>query len=429
MRTQRRLLFLIGPLTGSRLCLAVLALTCSVANLAFCADKPSEIGRLAFRVGKVITMNDADAVVNNAIVLVRSGKIQAIGKQGILAVPKGYRVVEAMDKWLVPGLVDAHNHTAGSLMDLNDMVYLTNPGLRTLDTVVPESEMVKQGRSGGVTSVLLIPGSGTNMSGFGTLTKMAGDTVEDMVIRSPGSLKIAQAGNPERYWFGVGRSYMNYNTRQTLQKAKAYHEAWLAHEKDNSVPPPDFNPFFHEFRGLFRQEFVISVHTQIYQVVMTTVDMLSRKMGLRTVLDHSTFDGYKVAPQVLEQDMYTINGPRQYFFDRSERRMYGNASRWWLNGVHKLGINTDAPVVPEEELSYQATMACWYGWLPYPALRGVTRVPAEALLIDDQVGSVEVGKDADFGIWTGDPIDPRSSCEMTVIDGNIVYDASVKRRF
>ena len=99
------------------------------------------------------------------------------------------------------------------------------------------------------------------------------------------------------------------------------------------------------------------------------------------------------------------------------------------SAIERLGINTDAPVVQEKELSFQAAMACWYGWKPYLALRGVTRIPAEGLMIDDRVGSIEVGKDADFGLWTGDPIDPRSSCELTVVDGKIVYDAAVKRRF
>ena len=108
--------------------------------------------------------------------------------------------------------------------------------------------------------------------------------------------------------------------------------------------------------------------------------------------------------------------------------MIGNASGWWKNGVRKLGINTDAPVVPQSELSYQAAMACWYGWLPYPALRGVTIIPAQALGVDDRVGSIEIGKDADFGIWTGNPIDPRSACLITVIDGKIVYDGRSKAR-
>lgn len=417
-------------LCGIQLAIA-LAVTIGVAPRDALAKTPATDrgDKTAFVVGKVVTMDEDDRVINNAVVLVSGGKIERIGKASEVTVPKGYRRVDARDRWLVPGLVDAHNHTAGSLLDLNDMVYLTNPGLRTVDTITPDTDIIKEARSGGVTSVLLIPGSGTNLSGFGTIAKTGGTKMDDVVVRAPGSLKIAQAGNPERYWFGVGRSYMNYNTRQTLMKAKAYHEAWEAFESGDSTKKPEYDPFYDDFRGLFRHEFPVSVHTQIYQVVMTTVDMLGKKLGLRTVLDHSTFDGFKTAPMVIEQGLYTINGPRQYWFDRSQRKMHGNAARWWQGGVHKLGINTDAPVVPEKQLSFQAAMACWYGWKPYEALRGVTKVPAEALLIDDQVGSIEPGKDADFGLWTGDPIDPRSSCEMTVVRGEVVYDAAKRRRF
>lgn len=392
-------------------------------------ERSDETSRLAVRAGKIVTMNDADAVINNAVVLVRDGKIERIGPQSEVAIPDGYRVIDARDKWLVPGFVDAHNHTAGSLMDLNDMVYLTNPGLRTLDTVVPDSDPMKAARAGGVTSVLLIPGSGTNMSGFGTITKTAGKSANESVIKSPGSLKIAQAGNPEWYWYGVGRSFMNYNTRQTLEKAKAYHDAWAAFEKGETKTAPQYDPIFADFRGLFKREFIVSVHTQIYQVVMTTVDMLAKKMNLRTVIDHGEFDGFKTAPMVLDTDTYAINGPRGYWFDWSGRKMLGLATSWWGKGVRKIGINTDAPVIPEEQLSYQAAMGCWYGWKPYPALCGVTRIPAEALMIDHRVGSLEPGKDADFGLWTGDPLDPRSSCEMTVVNGRVVYDANVYRRF
>jgi imidazolonepropionase-like amidohydrolase len=74
-------------------------------------------------------------------------------------------------------------------------------------------------------------------------------------------------------------------------------------------------------------------------------------------------------------------------------------------------------------------MACWYGWDPYAALRGNTRIAAETLGVDDQMGSIEPGKDANLAVWTGDPIDPRSSCELTFVYGKIVYDAKVKRRF
>jgi imidazolonepropionase-like amidohydrolase len=246
-----------------------------------------------------------------------------------------------------------------------------------------------------------------------------------MIIKAPGSLKIAQAGNPERYWYGVGRSMMNYNTRRTLLQAMAYHERWVAYETGKVKEKPAFDPLYEDFRKLYTRELVVSVHTQIYQVVMTTVDMLAAKLKFRTVLDHSEFDAWKLArliKEVGEDNIWTICGPRVLHMDNTQRRMRGLTDAWRRAGLTKIGINTDAPVIPEEQLPYQAAMGCYLGFPRYAALAGVTRVPAEALMIDDRVGSIQPGKDADFGIWTGDPIDPRSSCRITVINGKIVHD-------
>lgn len=404
------------------------ALTLFGTNAAFADDDDAVT---AFKVGKVITMNDGDDVINNAVVLVKNGKIEAVGKAKDVEIPDGAEIVEMADAWLVPGMVEAHNHTAGQ--GLHDYVYLTNPGLRTLDGVDPNEESQYLAQAGGVTTALLISGSGTNMSGFGTVVKFAGENVEDMVMKFPGSIKIAQAGNPERYWYGVGRMLMNYNTRQTMEKAKAYHEAWTRFEKGETSTEPVFDPMWNDFRLLFEKEYPASVHTQIYQVVMTTIDMLANKLDVPTMLDHSTFDGYKTAPLVVENgEIVTINGPRQLNYDRSQRKIFGNASEWWRGGVHKLGINTDSPVVPQEELSFQAAMAVHYGWMPYEALKGVTRIPAEGMKIDDRVGSITPGLDADFCLWSGDPLDPRSVCHMAVINGAIerdVRETDKPRRF
>jgi len=379
----------------------------------------------AFRVGKVVTMDDEDRVINNAVVVTRGRLIAAVGRASEVEIPDEAEVIEMPDAWLVPGLVEGHNHTAASSGDLHDYVYLTNPGLRTLDSVDPQAGR-ERAHAGGVTTALLIPGSGTNMSGFGTLVKFHGDTVEESVLKFPASIKIAQAGNPERYWWRVGRTFMNYNTRRTMVQALEYHRAWTEFENGRRETAPPYNPMYHDFRALYEREYVASVHTQAFQVVMTTIDMLADQLEIRTVLSHSTFDGFKTAPLILEQgedNVMTNNGPRQFHFDRAERRMWGNAARWWQGGVRKLAINTDGPVIPQEELSYQAAMAVWYGWTPYEALRGVTATPAETLMVDDKVGSIAVGMHADFGLWAGDPIDPRSTCWMTVINGDIVRDA------
>lgn len=376
--------------------------------------------------GKVTTMDAEDRVINNAVVVVRDGKIAEVRRARGFQVPEGATVIEARDSWLVPGLVELHNHTAGALRDLNDGVYLTNPGMRTLEIVTPETYEVERAQAGGVTAAMLIPGSGTNMEGFGTLVKMGGSSVDEVVMKSPASVKIAQAGNPERYWFGVGRSFMYYNLRQTLQAAQDYHEAWNAYEAGETTVQPDFNLAFDDFRGLFAREYPATVHTQSYQLVMSTVDMLANQFGIRVVLDHSTIGSFRTAPLVVEageDNIITMVGPRALFFDRQDRRINGEIARWHQGGVTRLGPNTDAPVVPQEELTNQAALGVWLGWKPYNALRGLTIVGAEAAMAEDRIGSIEVGKDADFCIWTGNPVDPTSWVKMTVVNGKVVYDA------
>ncbi|HPF40562.1 MAG TPA: amidohydrolase family protein [Phycisphaerae bacterium] len=394
---------------------------------AFADEAPPT--RFAIEAGKILTFDGSDTIINNGIVLVADGRIEKVGRRGEVEIPDGYKVIDHRNGWVTPGLVDCHNHIAGSLSDLNDGVYLTNPGLRTLDTVEPRNENLENALSGGVTTVLLIPGSGNNMSGFGTITKTFGNDVEEMVMRSPGSLKIAQAGNPERYWYRVGRRFMNWNLRQTLTKAQAYADAWARYEKGETPDDPGYDLVWNDLRGLFDHQYPVSVHTQIYQVYMTTITMLRDHFGLDVVTDHSTFDSYKLAQLIKERNMYAIVGPRQFHFDRYDRTINGCAARFAEQGVTRLGINTDAPVIAQEDLAYQATMACWYGWNDhYAAIKGLTRIPAESLGVIDRVGSLETGKDADIGLWTGSPVDPRSVCEMTMVDGKVAYDVNVKRR-
>ncbi|OUU26317.1 MAG: hypothetical protein CBC13_00580, partial [Planctomycetia bacterium TMED53] len=108
---------------------------------------------LAFKVGKVVTFDEADRVINNATVIVKDGKIAEIGKSKDVKIPAGARVIEHKDLWLVPGLVECHNHTGGGSPDLHDYVYLTNPGLRTLESIVPDNPEMIRARAGGVTTV------------------------------------------------------------------------------------------------------------------------------------------------------------------------------------------------------------------------------------------------------------------------------------
>ncbi len=143
-----------------------------LAAVAF-AGEPGSLGAergLAIKAAKVLAVPvEGPQVIDNAVVLIKDGRIEAIGPAATTAVPEGWELIDVGERWLAPGMIDLHNHVAGGLGDLNDMVYLTNPGLRASSTITPLNSYVRRALGGGVTSVLLIPGSGTNVGGQGVL--------------------------------------------------------------------------------------------------------------------------------------------------------------------------------------------------------------------------------------------------------------------
>ena len=406
------------------------------------AGAPGGAG-LAVEAAKLLTCAvDGPLVINHGVMLVKDGLIQSIGPASEIEIPEGYEHVEVTDRWVVPGFIDLHCHVAGpelfkGLNDINDMVYLANPGLQVRPSVIPAHPDLERGVAGGVTSVLYIPGSGTNMGGQGVLLKTAFEGYEDAEIRFPGSLKLAQAGNPERWAIGVGRSFMNWNTRNVFRRGQAYAKAWDAYEA-GSAPKPEKNLQLEVFRHLFAHETQVSVHTQMMQVVLMTVTMLHDEFGLDGYIDHGTFDGYLAAPAAEAAGMPAILGPRGIartytngFID-TDGKILGVAAAYQERGHSAIGFNTDSPIVPQENLPLQASMAARYGFdgSRLDTIRGLTIVPATAAGIDHLVGSLEVGKQADFFITDGDPTDPRSTVETVFIEGHRVYDMHAElRRF
>ncbi|MBX3417043.1 MAG: amidohydrolase family protein [Pirellulaceae bacterium] len=386
---------------------------------------------IAIKVGKILTCSDNPEMpefIADGVILIRDGKIEAIGAQSDIAIPEGYQVVEHPEGFAMPGLVDCHSHVGGT-SDLNEMVYPTNPELRNWDQIVPHNQRLKFAIAGGITTVCFIPGSGTNMGGFGTLMKTGPGTLNEVIIRAPGVLKIAQAGNPERQTgeIGSGRMGMNYVLRQQLLEGQMYVRQWDDFE-NGLAPKPEVNLRLEYFKPLFRREIPVAVHTQQYQVVMATIRMLHDEFNLKILIDHGTFDAYHLGEELAKRDIPVIVGPRGFWLDREVGQMTGIVAEYEKRGVKILGVNTDAPVIPQEDLSFQATMAVRLGWSDERAIRGLTIEPAKALMIEDRVGSLDPGKDADIVISTGSIIDPRNYVTQVFINGKSVYDIKVDKR-
>jgi imidazolonepropionase-like amidohydrolase len=415
----------------------ILALVLAAPGAAY-AQEPSAaavdgVTRFGLRAEKALTCADHGAgVVHEPLLLVEDGRIVAIGPAADVRAPEhwgdDWPVIDLGAAWLTPGLVDLHSHVGGTQGDINDMVLQANPGLRASATVIPANPGLSAPIAAGVTTILYIPGSGTNIGGQGVLMKLGHRSYERALVRDPGSLKIAQGDNPTRWGFGMRRAMMAWNLAAVLQRGRAYAAAWRAHEADGAARPERALDL-DIFRALYSGATQVSTHTQYYHLVLTTITMLARDFGLPTYIDHGSFDSYLTAPLALEYGVGVILGPREIYIPAPPRfdtdgRFEGTAWGWEQHGVTEIGFNTDAPVVPQEDLPTQAAMGVRFGMSNDRAqgLRGVTIVPARTAGIADRVGSLEVGKDADVLITNGDPVDPRTTVFSVLVDGELHYD-------
>ncbi len=387
---------------------------------------------LAILCAKALVTEDALAI-DRAVVLIRDGRIEGVHAQDERAIPAEYEVLDVGRNWVLPGLVDLHSHVGGS-RDYNGAIYQTNTGLRVKTAVEPGSSPLRRGVAGGVTSILFIPGSATAMGGEGILLKPSGETYEEAVLRDPGSLKLAQADNPKRWGYGMGRLLINWQIRDTLRRGVAYAKKWQAHE-ENGGDEPAVEPQWEIFRALLRREAQVSAHTQVAQVVAMTVRQVVAEAGLPLYIDHGTFDGFLAAEFAEQHEVPAILGPRSISAQNKGRgidhdgRIVGVAAEYQRRGHTRIGFNTDAPVVPQEELTLQSAMGVRYGFDDQDGgtVLGLTRVPAQTAGIDDRVGSLEPGRDADLIVVAGHPSDPRNAVQLVLVAGEIVYDAKEER--
>jgi imidazolonepropionase-like amidohydrolase len=395
---------------------------------AFAAAGRAQSGEPILAVVHGRTYPVTSAPIDDGVVLIRGKKIEAVGAYGAVTIPAEAKIVDATGLVVVPGFIELHNHTGVSLSELNDMVFQMNPEFRVVDHVQFKTAPMRAALAGGLTTLLCIPGSGTNSGGFGVVMKTWGKSPEEVVVRFPGALKIAQAGNPERGAgeVGAGRMGMNWVIRALFTEARVYHRAWESFEKGETKTPPQKNLRFEYLRGLFKKEYPIAVHTQWFQVVQSTLRILKKEFDLDPFVDHGEWEGYMNVPELVKLGVPAALGPREYDYDFKQAKFLGIPASYYWSGLSgdSIGVNTDSPVIPQEELPYQVAMAVRLGLPEDVALKAVTINAARMLKLEKRLGSLEPGKDADLGIWTGDPFDPRRRTQVMIVDGEVAYDAA-----
>ena len=384
--------------------------------LASMQTAPTAETGLVLDVGVALTMEERSVVHNARILIGSDGRILEVGRQEDLAAPEGWRHLDYPEAYAWPGGIDLHSHThTGGWEDINDMVHPDNPELRTLDTVVANNRLHQMGRAGGVTLVNAIPGSGTNISGAGTLVKLKdSDSITDVVFRYPGSVKVAQGYNPERNGdLGGTRMGMWWMLRWYLDRAKEVAAADTLEE----------NPDVASIAGIFQHKYPFLVHTAGARDTFGTVRMFQVEAGVPVIVSHGSFNGFMAGEAIAELQAPLNIGPRNFDYNVSRNAQFrGLVEAYESAGNTDISVQTDAGVIPQEEFVYQATLAERLGCTTWTALESINVDPARQILVDDQVGRLLPGLQADIVVSTGQPLDPRSAVLLVLIEGEVSYD-------
>ena len=373
--------------------------------------------------GLIYTM--AGDAIENGSILIKDGKIENLGQD--LEAPNDAQVIDAGGRIITPGFVEAHCHLGleedaigfeGD--DINEMTEPVTPEVRAIDGINPMDKTLQEAYEGGVTTAVTGPGSANVIGGQAIAIKTYGHRVDDMVVKNPAAMKVAFGENPKRVYREQKKSPITRMStaailREYLFKAKAYMEK--KEDKDNK----DFDFKLEALIPVLKKEIPIKAHAHRADDIFTAL-RIAKEFDIDITLDHCT-EGHLIADDLAKEGKGAIVGPTMGHRSKFELKNTNFETPKVLNekGV-KIAITTDSPVIPLHHLSLCAGLAHKAGLEEMEALKAITIYPAEIIGINDRVGSLEVGKDADLVIFDGHPLkDVGVETFMTVIDGKVVY--------
>ncbi|HIF34329.1 MAG TPA: amidohydrolase, partial [Planctomycetaceae bacterium] len=382
-------------------------------------------------VGAKILPIEGDPIVDGTLV-VRGKKIVAIGRSDEVDIPAGADIVDVKGRIIMPGLVCTHSHIGGpAAADRSGPI---QPGVRVLDSLNIRDSGFKRALAGGLTTLNIMPGSGHLISGRTVYVKLRfyqgkPSTIEDLLYRDAendwlGGLKMANGTNSMKGGdFPGTRGRSAYLVRQQYIKAREYHDKMERAKADPDIKIPPRDLHLETLVEAMQGKRIVHHHTHRHDDIMTVL-RLSKEFGFRVVLHHIT-EGWKVADEIAKAgapcSIIVIDSPG----GKLEARYLTLETGKVLEDAGVLtAFHTDDPILDSRYFFRSAALAVRAGMSRKAALEGLTLAGAKMLDLQDRVGSLKKGKDADFIIMSGDPLSIYSKVLETWVEGRKVFDRS-----
>lgn len=402
---------------------------------------------LAIRGARVLPVTSTP--IENGTVLVENGRIRAVGLTAVVPIPDGAVIVEAKGQVLIPGLVDTHSHLGvysrpggPANKDGNESTGPVQPLVRAIDSIYPADPGFRMALAGGITTANVMPGSGNVLGGQTAYIKLRGATVEQMLIdlgAHQGGLKMANGENPKRNYGSrqkapLTRMKVMALQREIFTKAADYRKKWSAYRQrlaegaagPDEAPQRDITlePLVEVLEGTRTVHF----HTHRADDISSAM-RLAEEFGFELVLHHVT-EAFEMTDEIARSghgvSLILLDAPGGKH--EATRLRLDNPAICQTAGI-KVALHSDDPITESRLFLRTGALAVRGGLGEDDTLAALTIHGAEMLHLEDRVGSIEVGKDADLVLLSGKPFSTYTLVLKTWIEGELVFDRSQDLRF
>lgn len=387
--------------------------------------------------GKIYTM--AGDVIEKGYVRTGQGKILAVDdmdgyeqvrtEEALLGNGKSLKNEEVLDvkgAWVLPGLIEAHAHIGiteekegATGDDCNETSDPVTPTLRAIDAVNPMDPAFHDAIRAGITSVMAGPGSANVVGGQFVFMKTQGRCVDNMIVLAPAAMKAALGENPKNAYGADGKSPVTRMATAALLREQLF-KAWQYRQKRDEGTLGELDFQMEAWMPVLAREIPLKVHAHRADDILTAI-RIGKEFCIDLTLDHCT-DGHLIAEEIKESGYPAIVGTDLTARNKPEVKNMNFKTNAILHEAGILiAVTTDHPVALIQYLPLCAGLAVKQGLPMEEGLKAITINPAKICRTDERVGSLEVGKDADIAVFSGNPMEVFTETLYTIIDGEIVY--------